>query len=587
MGFGVLLYCLALANAECFAAPTAACDPTPFGCISDQWDYDNNCTGPFGAPVDSGRAHAPKQCLADAPLSSASFPAAVFFDAAAVNRQLAMTRNTTWREFPAALGGSYWDITLHFVTSLQGADRNLVSLSWVFAFLSSLWCVYSLGDFDRFRRLKRKRTRKRKELKCRRGQRQYRQLLKLKQTNKRKCFACRKCGRRRLFSPRVGYRKRAWFKRIAAQTWTHLSHSKVASQVLEIPAGFGPPVFEKGTQHVPKDFQVAFPAGLPFHAGAGGSATTARKRKEDQLLKGLQQLLSSIEDSPEEPDRSRSPSPGWQVKGKGKERGRSPTKRKGKGKGGSAPALSPEKPLRGRSSSPKHVTFQEGNGLLGQLKALVLEAEVNGEGNLFQRLKHLVMSFSPPIPGPKRRPKPDPKVVRDKPKHEATEATAKETPKGMVPRIKLDHTWWNESLTSLKRLYEALDVAEEPGGTLSTASFRDVVQIRALAETHNLTKPFALITFDEPSKEEVDQHKGQLKWCRLAKGQWKKLLVFPLRSDMPQWPEEPTVVDVSNGQPKDTTLDTYRVIFPKRFLTSSQWETATKKPATLLATALT
>lgn len=51
-------------------------------------------------------------------------------------------------------------------------------------------------------------------------------------------------------------------------------------------------------------------------------------------------------------------------------------------------------PERPRSRSPNHVTFQNGNGLLAQLKAIVLQAEVEGEGGLLHQLRAFVASFA-------------------------------------------------------------------------------------------------------------------------------------------------------------------------------------------------
>jgi len=103
---------------------------------------------------------------------------------------------------------------------------------------------------------------------------------------------------------------------------------------------------------------------------------------------------------------------------------------------------------------------------------------------------------------------------------------------------------------------------------------------------HKINKQYALITFETLQQTDVEKHQGQLKWCKVVKGQWKKLWVFPLNVDLPMWPTEPTVVDASGKSPSDTNLATYRTMFPKRLLTSSQRETAKKKPTALLATAL-
>lgn len=103
---------------------------------------------------------------------------------------------------------------------------------------------------------------------------------------------------------------------------------------------------------------------------------------------------------------------------------------------------------------------------------------------------------------------------------------------------------------------------------MSIVDLQQMLQIRALPETHGITKAFALLTFGCHSQEQAELHKGQSRWCKLVKGQWKKLWVFPLSADVPQWPVEPTVVDASSKKLVEAALSTYRVIFPKRFLTN-------------------
>ena len=60
---------------------------------------------------------------------------------------------------------------------------------------------------------------------------------------------------------------------------------------------------------------------------------------------------------------------------------------------------------------------------------------------------------------------------------------------------------------------------------------------------------------------------------------------FPLCDEFPAWPTEPTVLDASKKAPGAPKLNAYRVIFPRRFLNSVQWDLAVKKPATLVANA--
>eukprot|EP00438_Fugacium_kawagutii_P023629 Skav205985 [mRNA] locus=scaffold442:1050577:1058494:+ [translate_table: standard] len=328
------------------------------------------------------------------------------------------------------------------------------------------------------------------------------------------------------------------------------------------------------------------PGGLPFRGGKGGSAATARKRQETKLLLGLQQLLGSLDDGDSSlSPRSRSPSPGWQVKGHGRGRGRSPPRGlKGKGKGKQDEITASPGPPK-RSQSPRHVTFQEGNGLLAQLKALVLSAEVDGEGDLLGQLRKLVSSFGPKVQHPAQAPATPPPSSAPRPGSapKTKPATAKPVEAG---RPKLESNWWPEPSTAVAKVLEKLECAEEPSGNLSTVTFDQAVQLRALADTHQITKAFALIVYDCASEAQARKINGNLKWCKLVKGHWKQFWVCPLTATLPMWPTEPTVTDATAGAPAEKALETYRAIFPKRFLSQSQWDTAIKKPGALLAAAL-
>lgn len=87
--------------------------------------------------------------------------------------------------------------------------------------------------------------------------------------------------------------------RAASVIWTQKGYHnvQVVRRVLTQPCYLQLP---KVSLSDPETFQppVVPPGGLPFHAGAGGSAATARKRQETKLLAGLQQLLASLDETP-------------------------------------------------------------------------------------------------------------------------------------------------------------------------------------------------------------------------------------------------------------------------------------------------
>lgn len=127
---------------------------------------------------------------------------------------------------------------------------------------------------------------------------------------------------------------------------------------------------------------------------------------------------------------------------------------------------------------------------MAQLKAIVLRAEVDGEGDLLQQLRHLVESLS----GEKQvRDLESPRTSLDIP-HRVTQPRKTETkhaPKLRAPeqRISLEPKWWPEVPTALAKMYELLDSAEAHPGNLSIVSFRDVLQLRGLAQFHRGQTP--------------------------------------------------------------------------------------------------
>jgi len=259
-------------------------------------------------------------------------------------------------------------------------------------------------------------------------------------------------------------------------------------------------------------------------------------------------------------------------------------KGKGKGKDHQDPANRPE---RSRSASPKHVTFQEDNSLLAQLKALVMKCDVHGEGSLLQDLKTLVLRFSQNNgPANKGEPKqPTDKKQRWNDNKEWATPKKDEAPwvevvrkKRTQQRIQLQNRWWPEPATNNTTVLDALDEGKEPPGNLAITSTANAAKYRELAAVHKIKKK-NMILFDEPDSEQFKQMGGVTRWCKLV-GTWKQLPVVPLHKELPMWPQQPKVVDAT-AEP--TVPDSLVILREKRFLTAALWEQAKKKPAEIVS----
>ena len=333
------------------------------------------------------------------------------------------------------------------------------------------------------------------------------------------------------------------------------------------------------------------PQRISFRGGAGASAASARKRQETQLLAGLKQLLGQINQSEEEKspnNRSRSPSPGWETKGS--RRGRSPG-RKGKGKGKGDGMVShvdthqtTKRQDSPRSKSPKHVRFQGDDSLLAQLKALVLNSEIHGDGQLLNGLVALVNKFSnhqDTVP----KCEPPRKVLENKPKQIRNDYAPKTPGKTKRDRIVLAKNWWPEPITPNATIMDALEMGLAPQGNLTVASYLNAIQYRQLAKTHNIQKVMALIIYDNCEQEAVAANKGERKWCRLQ-NRWQELTVLPLTDTLPLWPMQPKVITPDQITTTPAELSTIRVILPRRYLTQAQWQQIQTKPNNALTTIL-
>ena len=328
-----------------------------------------------------------------------------------------------------------------------------------------------------------------------------------------------------------------------------------------------------------------------FHGGAGGSAATARKRNDKQLLEGLRQLLQTCDNPSDNSrgrqnrdgrsgDRSRSPSPAQDTSWVQVAKGGKPRKR-GKGKG--AGEFVSNNNFQSTPSSPRRVTFDtehtkdDGNKtLLAQLRALIMEAEVDQGFNLRQGLLKLVNQQS----GPKNQPESkDRSVTWPKPKTAPTPARQ---------HLHVHQQWWSGAQVSPKKALDKLEQGEVPEGNLIVATWQDCENMKAIAASHKIEAKVALIASDAlPDSSETTKDFTE-KWVKTQQGHWTKVWCTPLTQSLPDWGECPTIQKVEDvgGVFKSIDLKTFRVVFPRCYLTCEDWNLACKTPVKLLSSIL-
>ena len=274
--------------------------------------------------------------------------------------------------------------------------------------------------------------------------------------------------------------------------------------------------------------------GEASHPGPGGRDAARRKKQEKIILSGLQELLAKIdgidtEESDAEPSavRGRSPtprgprpcppaarseSPGWQVKGKGK---REIRKGKGKAEGLKPRSPSPKAPLspaRTVSFAPLQKpeaqtgTAQE-KSLFAQLKALIMECDVQGTDGLLSKVRTLVSSQLSNNAGPR----PPNRVATAVPLPAAT-APARQTTnepnanlgkgkgKGYntthVVQVAICQKWWPGKVISATKAVQALDEGCAPDASLVVATWEQCRNLRVLAAAHKLDAKLAIVCSD-------------------------------------------------------------------------------------------
>ncbi|CAE7226261.1 unnamed protein product, partial [Symbiodinium sp. CCMP2456] len=103
-------------------------------------------------------------------------------------------------------------------------------------------------------------------------------------------------------------------------------------------------------------------------------------------------------------------------------------------------------------------------------------------------------------------------------------------------------------------------------------------ECRGLAAAHQLQCKVALILKDFQDGKGAEGLSASKSWIRLVDGKWKEVWVLPLSHDLPPWGDKPTVVECKSV-PEQVKQATLKVIIPKAFQSSCEWDEIVKKPA--------
>ena len=112
--------------------------------------------------------------------------------------------------------------------------------------------------------------------------------------------------------------------------------------------------------------------------------------------------------------------------------------------------------------------------------------------------------------------------------------------------------------------------------------------MKAIAASHKIEAKVALIASDAlPDKSESTKAFTE-KWVKTQQGHWTKVWCTPLAQFFPDWGECPAIQKVEDvgGVFNSINLKTFRVVFPRCYLTGENWNLACKTPVKLLSSIL-
>ena len=313
---------------------------------------------------------------------------------------------------------------------------------------------------------------------------------------------------------------------------------------------------------------------LLWQGGGGGAEVTKRQRQEKILMEGLQALLARIEDVQDDQRfflvdpiaRRAKACPRTTTREKGREAnlGLRPPPRVGKL--ASLPLILNSLRLKPLSAICLH----------SSLKALILECENSGTDGILTKVRRLAQAF--PAEGT-QQPKPRAQAEVAVPPPRANDKRPKKPAGG--PRdgsgsatLALDSRWWPGKLCSPKALDKRLEEGEDPGSDLAVVlSLEEALSCRRLAAVHSLQSKVALILRDYSGDSAPENF--------TADGKWIQVWAAAFAKEGPAWGPEPGVVTCKKvpGAVKQATL---RVIVPRAFQSTLDWDEICKKPACAL-----
>ena len=298
----------------------------------------------------------------------------------------------------------------------------------------------------------------------------------------------------------------------------------------------------------------------------GGSAATARKRNEQTLLKGLQELLANCQSTTSDDDEPHDLSP--QTSFRSDSWVNVVRKRPPKGK------LKPAN--QAKSASPS---------LLSDLQVLVNTClNTYDTSQLLKRLTLLVEQYSKPPKAPGLR-----KTVRfaadEKPSFEIKQPRSRSNashssnttrsinmaPK-RPPKLAADLM---QNFCNFHVFNEALGEGRLPDQKYALVRNDNVLELKEIAQMHNLTDKFALVVWDTMDDQSEPCNGAKRRWASTANGR-NKMWFVPLATELPDdLLCEPTVHKAE--APRTEELTPLRVMAYQAFLPNT-WKDVRKDP---------
>ena len=299
----------------------------------------------------------------------------------------------------------------------------------------------------------------------------------------------------------------------------------------------------------------------------GGSAATARKRNEQTLLKGLQELLAKCQSTTSDEDEPHDLSPQTSYRSD------------------SWVTVVKKKPPKDKPKLHANLAKPDSPSLLSDLQVLVNTClNTKDTSQLLKKLTLLVEQYSKPpkAPGPRKtvhfaaeeKPFFETKQPHSRSNASHSSNTTKSinmTPK-RPPKLAADLM---QKFCNFHVFNEALGEGRLPDKKYALVRYDNVMELKEIAQMHNLTDKYALVVWDTMDDQSEPCDGAKRRWVSTANGA-SKMWFVPLASELPDdLLCEPTVHQAE--APTTEELTPLRVMAYQAFLPTT-WKDVRKDP---------